>query len=125
MIVRTVEETLGTEREVKFGEGISYRPVLEKDGVGFSVHKTVMPKGVKGFWHYKNHYEVCYCIVGSAVLTNLLTLEQFTITPDTVYILNEHEPHTFETLEDTVLISVFNPPVKGQEVHDANGSYSI
>jgi L-ectoine synthase len=46
------------------------------------------------------------------------------IREDTVYVLDDHDDHTFETLEDTVLISVFNPPVTGAEVHDANGSYA-
>jgi L-ectoine synthase len=46
------------------------------------------------------------------------------IVPDTCYILDQHDDHLFEALEDTVLISVFNPPIIGGEVHREDGSYA-
>lgn len=125
MKVKSIKECEGTDREVHFGEGISYRPVLKSDGMGFSVHKTVIPKGKIGFWHYKNHLESCYCIVGKGILTNLDTGEKYEIYPDVVYSLDNHDRHTFEAVDDVVLISIFNPPVKGGEVHREDGSYEI
>jgi len=125
MIVRTIKELKGTERDVTFNAGQSVRIVLEKDNMGFSIHKTVMPKSDKVYnWHYKNHQESCYCISGKGILTNLTTGEKFEIVPDTCYLLDNYDNHTFEIVEDIVLISVFNPPVKGKEVHQADGSYS-
>jgi L-ectoine synthase len=41
-----------------------------------------------------------------------------------MYALDKHDVHYVKALEDTVLISVFNPPVTGREVHDADGSYA-
>ena len=61
MKVVDVNGLAGTERDVKFNEGYSIRPVLEKDGMGFSVHKTMIRRGTIGRWHYKNHLESCYC----------------------------------------------------------------
>jgi L-ectoine synthase len=114
-----------TERDVRFPTGmISLRALLAKDGMGFSMHKTIIPRGVIHHWHYKNHLEACYCICGSGILTNLRTHQRHMIREDMVYVLDEHDDHTFETVEDTVLISVFNPPVTGAEVHDADGSYA-
>jgi L-ectoine synthase len=110
---------------VKFTGGLSFRPVVEKDGMGFSVHKTVIPVGGPHKWHYKHHLEACYCVRGRGILTNLKTGVIAHITPDVVYLLDEHDEHTFEAIEDTVLISIFNPPCKGNETHDANGNYSI
>ena len=110
---------------VKFTGGVSYRPVVAKHGLGFSVHKTVIPKGGPHRWCYQNHLEACYCIKGKGILTDLSTGITHYITPDTVYMLDNHDNHTFEALEDTVLISVFNPPVTGLETHDKNGSYSL
>ena len=107
----------GTERDVKFKEGRSIRMILERDKMGYSFHKTIIPKGKKGLWHYKNHKESCYCIQGRGILTNL------DIKVGCIYLLDNHDKHTFEALEDVVLISVFNPPVKGNEIHQKDGSY--
>jgi L-ectoine synthase len=118
-------ELFTPERIVNFTGGVSYRPVLASDGVGFSVHKTIIPKGGPHHWHYKNHFEVCYCIAGEGELTNLQTGHKWIIIPDKVYILDEHDDHTFEALEDTILISIFNPPIVGDEHHDENGVYEL
>lgn len=109
---------------VQFTGGVSFRALLEKDGMGFSIMKTVIPKGGPHHWHYVNHLEACYCIQGRGVLRNLGTGESHFITPDVVYVLDKHDDHTFEALTDVVLISVFNPPLKGTEKHDENGHYS-
>lgn len=124
MKVRTIEQTKDTEREVKFTGGTSFRPVLAKDGLGFSVHKTVVDKG-RWHWHYKNHLESCYCIEGKGLLHNLETGQSFEINPDTVYMLDNHDDHEFEAFEETILISVFNPPIVGDESHDKNGNYKL
>jgi len=91
--------------------------------MGFSLHKTIIPKGQKGHWHYTNHLEACFCVQGIGKLTNLSTGEVFDITPNSCYVLDSHDDHTFESIEDIVLISVFNPPVTGMEIHKADGSY--
>lgn len=125
-IVR-INQLIDTSREVH-GEGfVSVRGLLAKDGMGFSMHKTIIPSsgGKKYHWHYKNHLEACYCIKGKGIITDLSTGIEHLITPDVIYVLDNHDNHTFEALEDTVLISVFNPPVTGNEVHKEDGSYEI
>jgi len=124
MKVVSIEQIEGTEREVVFTGGTSYRPVLAKDGLGFSVHKTVVKKG-RWHWHYKNHLESCYCIEGKGVLHNLENGKSYQINPDTVYLLDKHDDHEFEAFEQTILISVFNPPIIGDESHDFNGNYEL
>lgn len=118
--INQLEETI---REVKGNGFTSFRALLASDNMGFSLHKTVIPKGGPYKWHYKNHLEACYCIRGKGELTDLTTGVKHIITPDTIYVLNNNDPHTFEALEDTVLISIFNPPCTGQEIHDKDGSY--
>lgn len=125
MKVRTIKEIEDTDRDVSFKEGKSLRVILEKDNMGFSLHKTIIPKGKKGHWHYKNHQEACYCIQGSGRLTNLKNMKSFIIRVDTTYILDDYDDHVFEALEDVVLISIFNPPIRGGEVHQEDGSYTI
>jgi L-ectoine synthase len=123
MRIVKIHDLVNTNRDVKFTGGNSIRPVLESDGLGFAMMKTIIPKGGPHFWHYDKHLEACYCIQGHGVLTNVWTGEHFDIRPDTVYIQDEHEEHTFEALKDTILISIFNPPLKGNEKHDENGNY--
>jgi len=125
MKVIRIKDLIGTERDVVFKEGNSIRPILASDGMGFSIHKTIIPKGRKGHWHYKNHLESCYCISGLGVLTNLKDGYEYIIEPDIVYSLDKNDDHTFEAIEDVVLISVFNPPITGNEIHDDTGAYSI
>ena len=121
-IVR-INQLYDTDREVH-GEGfVSFRALLQKDGMGFGLHKTVIPTGGPYHWHYQNHLEACYCIKGRGKLINLATGVEHLITTDVIYVLDQHDDHTFEALEDTVLISIFNPPVTGKEIHDENGNY--
>lgn len=123
MKVRTIKQITHTDRHVH-GEGFeSLRLILAKDEMGFSVHKTIIPAGPPRHWHYTHHFEACYCIQGRGELTNLETGETFQIVPDTIYILDNHDDHTFKAITDVVLISVFNPPVTGREVHQEDGSY--
>ena len=119
MIVRKAYEQEG----ISFTGGTSYRPLKADDGMGFSVCKTVIPKGGPHHWHYQNHLEACYCVKGVGILKNLKTGEEHPIAKDMIYALNEHDDHTFEALSDVVLISIFNPPLTGNESHNEDGVY--
>jgi L-ectoine synthase len=101
----------------------SFRFLLERDNMGFTLTKTLIPKGIDQHWHYKNHLEACYCISGRGLLTNVVTDQQYMIEKDTMYALNLNDDHFFKAFEDTELICVFNPPLKGREVHKEDGSY--
>lgn len=107
------------------GGFISSRMLLESDGMGFSVTRTLIPVGEPHIWHYKNHLEACYCLSGSGILCDLDTGEAHVIEPGTIYALDKHDKHSFMAIEETVLICVFNPPLKGDELHDADRSYPI
>lgn len=127
MKVIKVKDLIGTERDVKCPRGgfSSLRLLLESDGMGFGLTQTTIPKGDPQRWHYKNHLEACFCIEGTGELTNEKTGEAFMITPGACYVLDNHDPHIFESLTNkVVLVCVFNPPLKGNEVHQPDGSYS-
>ncbi len=117
---------LPENRKVEFHAGVSNRILLEEDGMGYTMTKTVIkPSAGKVFQHYKNHLETCYCVSGRATLTNADTGENFTIAPDVTYVLDKNDPHYFEAHEETVLICTFNPPLTGNEVHQEDGSYDV
>jgi L-ectoine synthase len=121
------QDIKGTEREVKCPKGgfTSFRYLLARDGMGFSLHETRIPKGERQFWHYKNHLEACYCVIGDGLLWNETTGEAFAIYPGVCYVLDKNDEHSFQAVNDVMLISVFNPPVTGTEVHNEDGSYEI
>lgn len=112
-----------TDRDIEFNAGRSIRILLEKDNMGFSLHKTMIRKGGPYHWHYKNHLESCYCVSGGGWIENIETGCVFEILPDTTYVLDNNDNHTFTAFKDTVLMSVFNPPIIGDEIHMEDGSY--
>lgn len=122
-VIKTSE--LCEERVVNCPHGgfTSNRILLDRDGMGFTMTKTIVPVTKKQHWHYKHHLESCYCIAGRGILTNEITGERFEITQDMTYVLDGHEPHTLTATEEMTLICVFNPPLTGDETHDEDGAY--
>lgn len=116
---------LPPERVVKCPKGgfTSNRLVVEDDGMGYSMTKTVVHPGQPHRWHYRHHLETCYCVSGHGRLINEETGEAVSVSPDVTYVLDKHDPHTFEALAETVLICVFNPPLQGDELHGDDDSY--
>jgi L-ectoine synthase len=125
VIVRSFQDLEGTDRDVKSETWRSKRIVLAKEGVGFSLHETVMYAGTETEMCYANHIEAVLCVEGESELTDEETGEKYLITPGTMYLLNGHERHTMRPKSDFRCVCVFNPPVTGNEVHDENGVYPL
>lgn len=125
MIVRTLQDIVGTDRDVDGGNWSSRRLSLADDGMGFSMHDTILRAGTETHMWYKNHLEGVYCIEGKATLEDKATGEVHEIRPGTIYLLNDHDQHVLRVEEDLRVICTFNPPVTGQEVHDEDGAYPL
>lgn len=125
MIVRSLDELDGTDRDIREDTWRSRRIVLAGDGVGFSVHETVMYAGTETSMWYANHIEAVLCTSGDGELTNDETGETHLIGPGTLYLLDGHERHTMRPRTDIRMVCVFNPPCTGRETHDANGVYPL
>ena len=117
----------GSERIVECPTGgfVSRRMLLESDGMGYTITHTTITPGIKQRWHYKNHLESCYCLKGSGTLIDEATGEKYRIRPGTMYVLDKHDAHLFIADIETELLCVFNPPLKGREIHQEDGSYEI
>lgn len=99
----------------------SFRYLLKKDSMGFTVTRTEIKKGGPYNWHYKNHLEACLCVEGEGIVeSNSIAHE---INPGVMYALDANDNHFFTAKTDCVLICVFNPPLTGQEVHKEDASY--
>lgn len=127
MIVRTLDEVTGTDRDVHAETRTwrSRRMILAKEGVGFSMHHTVMYAGTETTMHYAHHIESVYCVSGSGTLADEETGQTHRIEPGTLYLLDGHERHTVRPESDLYLVCVFNPPVTGREMHDEHGVYPL
>ncbi|MFI6350912.1 ectoine synthase [Streptomyces sp. NPDC050560] len=127
MIVRSFKELVGTDRHIKSHSGTweSSRLLLAKDGVGFSLHETILYAGTETKMWYQNHIEAVVCVEGEAELTDEETGEKHWLAPGTTYVLNGHERHVLRPKSDFRCICVFNPPVTGREDHDENGTYPL
>jgi L-ectoine synthase len=125
VIVRNLDELVDTERDVRAETWKSRRLLLAADGMGFSLHDTVLYAGTETKMRYDNHLEAVYCIEGRAELDDLKTGETHLIVPGTMYALNEHDEHVLRVQEDLRTVCVFNPPCTGREVHDEHGVYPL
>lgn len=123
MIVRSLDEITGTDRDVTSTTWRSRRLLLAKDGMGFSFHETRMFAGTETRMHYKNHLESVYCVAGEGEIESLEDGRRWPIVPGTMYALDRHDQHVLRARTELVVLCVFNPPVTGREVHDATGAY--
>lgn len=127
MIVRRLDEIIGSERDVmaENGNWVSRRLLLRDDEMGYSLHETTVFAGTKTFIHYKNHLEAVYCVKGEGEIEDLETGQVHNIRDGTMYALNSHERHNLRAKTDMRMVCVFNPALTGTEVHDREGSYPL
>lgn len=124
MIVRDLNEAKKTERRVDSDGWNSVRLLLAGDNMGFSFHITTIYEGAELEFEYKNHFESVYCVSGEGSIEDLATGEVHPIRPGVMYALNKHDRHILRGKTEMVMACVFNPPVTGNEVHRADGSYA-
>lgn len=127
MIVRTLADAEKSDRRIVSPDGNweSTRLLLKEDNMGYSFHITTIYEGADFRMHYKNHLESVYCISGEGEVETLADGKKYPITPGTLYNLNLHDEHMLRAFKEMKLACVFNPPVTGKEVHNAEGAYEI
>src|SRR5690554_3588190 len=127
MIVRNLSEAEQSERRVISPDGNweSTRLLLKTDNMGFSFHITTIYEGADFRMHYKNHLESVYCISGEGEVETLADGKRYPIAPGTLYILDQHDEHRLRASSEMKMACVFNPPLKGTEVHNAEGAYEL
>jgi L-ectoine synthase len=125
VIVRTLDSLLGTENDVGAETWTSRRLLLAKDGMGFSLHDTIIDAGTETSMWYQNHLEAVYCIEGEGTVELRDSGEVHEISAGTVYALDQHDAHVLRARTRMRMVCVFNPPVTGREVHDETGAYPL
>lgn len=125
MIVRTLKDCENSQRCVRAENWKSVRMLLAEDNMGFSFHITTIYANTETRMHYQQHLESVYCISGSGQIHSLEDDRVYKVLPGTLYILDRHDRHVLTAEQDLTLACVFNPPLLGTEVHNAEGSYPL
>lgn len=123
MIVRKLDDIIGTTHDVDTPNWYSRRLLTAADAVGFSLNDTHIRAGTETLIWYQNHIEAVYCIEGQGEVVLTQSGKIHPISAGTLYTLNGHERHLLRAKTDMRMICVFNPPLTGAEVHDSNGVY--
>lgn len=125
MIVRTLDEIVGTDKETKADTWASRRLLLKDDKMGFSFHDTIIYAGTETHIWYKNHLEAVYCVEGEGEIETIADGKVYPIKDGTMYALDKHDEHYLRATKDMRLICTFNPPLTGTETHDKDGVYPL
>jgi len=125
MIVRRLDELRETDAAAKVAHGTVevVRYLLAADGAGFSVSDVVAPAGSENTLQYKNHVEANLVLEGEGTVEDLATGEVHALAPGTLYVVYPTDRHVVRAVTDVRVISIFNPPLVGDETHDADGGY--
>jgi len=123
MFVRKLADVENTGFFVEWGSGTSHRLLTEKDRMGFTVCHTIVRAGTESLLQYRNHLEACYCIAGEGEVEDLHG-NVHPIRPGDIYVLDQHDEHYLRggKDQDLILVSIFNPPLRGNERHNLDGS---
>lgn len=127
MIVRDLDSAAKTSRKIVSPDGNwdSTRLLLKEDNMGFSFHITTIYEGADFGMHYQNHLESVYCMSGEGEVETVADGKRYPIKPGTLYILDKNDKHILRATREMKMACVFNPPLNGKEVHNAEGAYEL
>lgn len=125
MILRKAEDYINTPRDIEVcrGNARSARILVRSDGFPFSVNHTRINGGTASEICYEKHFESCYCIEGIGFIRDSASNQTFNLCPGTLYALKPGTRHILLAESDLVLLSIFTPPLRGDENHNEEGSY--
>lgn len=115
MIIKKLDEIIGTDRDVDWGNGKSRRLLLKSDNFPFTITETTVKAGTEAKLQYLNHAEACYCIDGEGEVESDGKI--YKIEPGTLYVPEKDKHFLRAKNKDLKLVCVFIPPLKGSEHH--------
>jgi len=112
----------GREKAVAGGSARSIRALLQEDQLGFTLCDVRMAAGNRNELWYKHHWVANYILEGRGKVSDLTRGESWPLDPGTMYIVGPEDRHSIEAVSELHLISIFNPPLQGDEQHDEEGT---
>ena len=112
----------GREMVVAGGQARSLRMLVRDDRVGFSLSDVRFSAGGRCDLWYKHHWEANLVIGGEGTLREAATGRTWPLRFGVLYLVGPRDRHRIECRRDMHLLSVFRPPLSGDEQHDADGA---
>ena len=122
MIVKTLEDVVGTKGDAHGDKWHCLRLLHKEDGMGVTLTDSILEAGFEMILWRKNHLEACYCLEGEGTVEELDTGTIHEIKAGTLYAMNGHDRHRVKVKTKMRLIATFTPSFAGDEVHDEDGS---
>jgi L-ectoine synthase len=114
----------GKEMIVAGGKARTIRMLTQGDDVGFGLSDVHFDVGAEAVLWYKHHWEANHILAGTAEVTDLASKKSWRLKPGMAYYVGPRDRHLVRAITDLHLLSIFSPPLKGDEQHDADGSLS-
>ena len=124
MFVRRVDamRAAGKELVVANGQARTLRMLTQVDEVGFTLADVNLKAGASSVLWYKHHWEANHILAGTGEVTDLTSGQSWTLTPGMVYCVGPRDRHRLSATSDLHLVSIFSPALRGDEMHDAEGT---
>ena len=124
MFVRTLDDLAAAGMVKTPSTGTrSVRYLTAADRMGFSYNDNQIAAGAEMTLWYKHHWEANFILSGRGEVTDLTSGQSWPLEPGVLYVVGPNDRHRLELTEETHLVSVFCPPLRGDERHDADGAY--
>lgn len=121
MIIKTLEDVIGTKGEAHGHKWHSMRLLHAEDGMGITLTDSILEEGFEGTFRQKNHREACYCLEGEGTVEELETGKTHFIRPGTLYAMSQRDRHRIYAKTRMRIICALVPVQTKREGHDADG----
>jgi len=124
MFVRTAEDVRAAGMEAAVGDmetSLSY--LTPADGLGFSLHVSQLNSGIESNVWFKYHWKANLILEGECEVTDLASNTVYRLGADDLYLVGPEDRHQIRARTDVHILSVFDPPLAGDEPRDADGSF--
>lgn len=124
MFVKRLDEMRAAGRELVAanGQARTIRMLTTADDIGFGLSDVRFSANAEATLWYKHHWEANHILSGTGQVTDLTTGESWKLQPGMAYNVGPRDRHTVRAQSDLHLISIFNPPLRGDEQHDKEGT---
>ncbi len=126
MFVRDFDDLRNGDAEKVLCGGKAHvvRLLTAADGMGFSMSDVRLERGMDRVLWYKNHWEANYVIGGHGTLEDTQSGRSQPLDAGVMYAVGPKDRHRIVVDADMHVISIFNPPLSGEETHDEDGAYN-
>lgn len=124
MFVKRADEMrrAGREMTVANAHVRSLRMLTKSDAVGFGLSDVRLAAGAEAVLWYKHHWEANHVLSGTGDVTDLGTGRTWKLAPGMAYCVGPADRHRLRAETDMHVISLFCPPLVGDEQHDQDGA---